>query len=930
MPPTLFMPSFSYPLWLLLAPPLLFLVWKISRNSYAEGSIWRHRFWLILRSIIVLILVSALAGLNWKTPVRRKQVLFLLDNSASLSTEQKQRALQWINHTIQKLKTPDQTGIVLFGAGASVEQFPENPRMVERLESRVDDSQTNIQEGVRLSEALFAPGYQKNIVLLTDGNETNGNAIQAIAEARARGINFQALYLQPGEHPEAAIEGVRVPAQIGLKQNFALDVLISSNRTNPSIVQVYRNGALIQEGTLQLNKEQKELIRLPQKITEPGVYRYEIRLKPKEDYQSGNNTKEVWVAVQGPPRILLVDSNPRDLKPLSDALMNRGFQTNLTDAAGLPLSMQEMLQYQAIFLRNIAASNLQRQMPMIKQYVHDFGGGFVMLGGKSSFGPGGFYKTPIEETLPVRMDLVNKKYLADVAMVIVIDKSGSMSFAERGRQKIDLADEGGARIVSLLKDSDQLGALAVDSVPKWAFELQHLNDKQQAIDAITSIRAGGGGIYVYSGLHEAYERLKTVDATVKHVILFADTADCEEKEGPAGESSLLMAQRVLNDDRITTTAIGIGKNGDIDVNFLDQLATAGDGRFYFTSDMFTLPQIFTQESALVQRYYINEEQFTPRLGNTEPLLSGIDAVPDLLGYVATTLKPLASLSLSSPKQDPVLASWRYGVGQSAAFTSDPTAAWGKMWLAWPEYERFWAQLSRWIARANTSPNFEAVFMPQNDNTILVVEAMDAQGRLISDAKFHAVFVDSSGKSQSMELSQTTPGRYETKMSGKGSFIGKVFREENGNIVEEQIVHYAGSPNREIASDPKGLLLLQKVIPQTYNLPDQLRFTELASFDSAPLRDTLLWIAAFLFLFDVAARKLDFRRLKPAVIHQPAQVPVPSPLNQLKSVKIPRAEYQIPIETTINKPVVEQPQIVEQPSEPTSEYLERLKKAKRKN
>ena len=290
-------------------------------------------------------------------------------------------------------------------------------------------------------------------------------------------------------------------------------------------MQVYRNGALIQEGTLQLNKDEKELIRLPQKITEPGVYRYEIRLKPKEDYQSGNNTKEVWIAVQGPPRILLADTNPQDLKPLSQALTNRGFQINLTDVSGLPLSMEEMLQYQAIFVRNIAASNLQRQMPMIKQYVHDFGGGFVMLGGRSSFGPGGYYKTPIEETLPVRMDLINKKYLADVAMVIVIDKSGSMSFANRGRQKIDLADEGGARIVSLLKDTDQLGALAVDSVPKWAFALQHLNDKQQAIDAITSIRAGGGGIYVYSGLHEAYEALKKVDATVKHVILFADTAE---------------------------------------------------------------------------------------------------------------------------------------------------------------------------------------------------------------------------------------------------------------------------------------------------------------------------------------------------------------------------------------------------------------------
>ncbi len=930
------MPSFTHPFWLLLAPPLLFLLWKIGKHSYAEGSLRRHRFWLILRSVVLFMLIASIAGLHWKTPVRRKQVLFLVDVSESMSAEQKQRGVQWINQAVQKLKLPDQTGIVLFGAGATVERFPGTPRMIERTESRVDDSQTNIQEAIRLAEALFAPGYQKNIVLLSDGNETAGNASDAITIARERGVTFQALYLQPGDHPEAALESVRVPAQIGLKQNFALDVLISSNRPNPSLVQVYRNGTLIQEGTLQLNKDQKELVRLPQKITEPGVYRYEIRLKPKEDYQAGNNTKEVWVAVQGPPRILLADTNPNELGPLASALTNRGFQINLTNTAGFPLSMHDMLQYQAIFVRNIPAANLQRQMPLLKQYVHDFGGGFIMLGGRSSFGPGGYYKTPVEETLPVRMDLVNKKYLADVAMVIVIDKSGSMSFADRGRQKIDLADEGGARIASLLKDTDQLGALAVDSVPKWAFPLQRLHQKQQAIDAITSIRAGGGGIYVYSGLLEAYEALKKVDATVKHVILFADTADCEEKEGPNGESSLTIAQRVLSDYRITTTAIGIGRNGDIDVRFLEQLAVAGDGRFYFTSDMFTLPQIFTQESALVQRYYINEEQFKPQMGETEPVLSGIDAVPDLLGFVATSIKPAASLALASPRQDPVLAFWRYGLGQSAAFTSDPTAAWGRLWLAWPEYERFWSQLSRWIARSTNTPNFEAVFVPSIDSTTLVVEAMDEGGRLISDADFHAVFVESSGNSQSLELSQMSPGRYEAKMSGKGSFIGKVFREENGRIVEEQIVHFAGTPNRELASDPQGLSRLQKLIPQTYNSPEQLRFKELSSFDSEPLRDTLLWLAAFLFLFDVAARKLDFQRLKPSRLAQPAKagaVTVPSALSQLKSVKKPRPKFTIQIEpeSHISEAKTEQPETVQKSQEPaTFEYFERLKKAKRKH
>jgi uncharacterized membrane protein len=923
------MPSFTHPLWLLLAPPLIFLIWKIGKNSFAEGGVIRHRFWFFLRSFILLILIFALAGLHWKTPVLRKQVLFVMDSSASISSEQEQLGLQWMNQALQKIQSPDQTGLVLFGSAAAIERFPGTPRLIEHTGSKVDDSGTNFQEAIRLAEATFSPGYQKNIVLITDGNENSGDSSEAIQAARKRGVVFQALYLKPADKPEAAVESLRVPQEIGLKQNFDLDVVLSSNRDAPSIVQVYRNGSLIQEGSLQLTKDKKELIKLPQKITEPGMYRYEIRLKPAEDYQAANNSREVWIAVQGPPKVLLADSNPQDLEPLSTALKNRGFYVHLTSVAGLPVSIQDMLQYQAIFIRNISAATIQRQMPVLKQYVHDFGGGFIMLGGRQSFGPGGYYHTPVEEILPVHMDLQNKKYLADVAMVIVIDKSGSMSFAERGRQKIDLADEGGARVVSLLKDTDQLGAIAVDSVPKWAYELQKLTRKQDAIDAITSIRAGGGGIYVYSGLLEAYQALKKVDSTVKHVILFADTADCEEQDGPSGESSLMLAQRYLQNFKITTTTIGIGHNGDVDVPFLDRLAVAGDGRFYFTSDMFTLPQIFTQESALVQRYYINEEQFTPALGETEPVLSGIDAVPDLLGYVATTVKPSANLALVSPRDEPVLAFWRHGLGQSAAFTSDPTSAWGRFWLQWPEYERFWAQLTRWTARATTPPNFETTFVPTSNSTTVIVDAVDSDGRLISDASFHAVFIDSAGNQQTVQLSQSSPGRYEANVSAQGSMIGKIFREKDGQIIEEQVVHFAGVPNLEINSDIRGLTRLQQLIPDTYDTPGKLRFRELASFDIQPLRNTLLWLAVFLFLFDVAARKLDFSRLKPAAA-RPSTVKESTPLAHLKAVKIPRPEHSVPIEI-ISVPASEeipQPKPVEQPQ--TSDYLERLKKAKRKS
>jgi hypothetical protein len=348
-------------------------------------------------------------------------------------------------------------------------------------------------------------------VLISDGNETTGRGKQAFEALRNKGVSTQALYLQPVDHPEAGVGSLRAPETIALKQNFEIETVLFSNRSGPALLQVYRNGALLQEGTVALEAGKKLELRLPQKIEQAGLYRYEVTLKASQDHRVENNGREIWLQVAGPPRILLADEQPADSRALATALQNRGFQVDVRQARDFPLTLKDMLLYQAIFCRNVPASSIHSQMPLLRDYVRNFGGGFAMLGGKQSFGPGGYYQTPVEEILPVTMDLQNKKYLADVSVVIVIDKSGSMSYTERGKQKIDLADEGGARVASLLKKSDQLGVLAVDSVPKWAFELQKLSAPREAIDAITSIRAGGGGIYVYSGIAEA--KIHSLDQT---------------------------------------------------------------------------------------------------------------------------------------------------------------------------------------------------------------------------------------------------------------------------------------------------------------------------------------------------------------------------------------------------------------------------------
>ena len=924
------MPSFGNPWWLLLLPPFYYLLWRLQKRSFIPATRKKRLFWFVFRCVLVTLLTFALAGLQFSTTLRKNQTLFVVDASDSVAPQQKERAIHFLNDALRRIQMPDQAGLVLFGTQAEVERFPAAPHLVQRFESRVDSRQTNLENALRLADGVMADDYQKNIVILSDGLENAGDAVRLAESLREKGVTFQGFYLEPANLVEAQIENVRVPSETRLKEPFVLEIITNSNQRMSGLLQILRNGELLQEGTVQLSEAQKGIIRIPQRITEPGLYRYDVRLKPEKDFQIENNSAQAWISVEGPPRILLVDQEPGEMRRLAEALEVRGFSVDVKEGRYFPRTLSDLMLYQAVLIRNVPASTIQSQMPLVQQYVREFGGGFAMLGGKKSFGPGGYYQTPVETVLPVRMDLVNKKYLADVAMVIVIDKSGSMSYTDRGRQKIDLADEGGSRVASLLKETDQLGVIAVDSVPKWTYELQRLRNKADAIDAIVSIRAGGGGIYVYSGLKEAYEALKPVKASVKHVILFADTADCEEQTGPNGESSLALAARALEEDQITTTSIGIGQTGDRDVQYLEQLATVAAGRFYFTSDMFTLPQIFAQESAVVQRYYITEETFSPAIKQAEPLLTGLTPSPDLDGYVATTGKNFATISMVSHREDPVLAYWRYGLGQSLAFTSDPVGAWGTKWLAWPDWQRFWAQTGRYLARTYEPGRFQVSFQSKDNSTTVIVDALDQEQN--AGSSWQGVVVDSTGKEHRLSFSRTSHGRYEASLPAAGALFGKVFRLQGDHVAGENIVQFAGSRNMEYEISPNGKERLKKIAGRLLESADQLRLDSKTALDVQSVRPQLLAWAIWLFLLDVAFRKLDtgmFRRSKKL---QPVPVPASIPLQQLKMRKraLEREDAGSHVLEIESEPPMTEPKKPEEPKvEADSDYMNRLKEAKRR-
>src|SRR3970282_2040331 len=112
------------------------------------------------------------------------------------------------------------------------------------------------------------------------------------------------------------------------------------------------------------------------------------------------------------------------------------------------------------------------------------------------------------------------------------------------------------------------------------------------------------------------------------------------------------------------------------------LAAWGGGRYYFTRDLYSIPQIVTAEAVLATRAYLIEEPFRPLAAPGSPLLAGLLPLPALRGYVATAAKPAATLHALTSQQDPLLATWQIGLGRAAAFTSDAAPRWAAEWYGW--------------------------------------------------------------------------------------------------------------------------------------------------------------------------------------------------------------------------------------------------------
>lgn len=786
---------FTHPGWLpVLGAALAWVIWLAWRSDSSLGG-WRRPASLIVRMLVVLLIGLALSGLRLNLPVEALNVIFVLDRSESVPADQQEAAREFVNLAAARRRPVDRGGVVVFGADAAIESTPSEAVDLPRIQAVISTAGTDLAGAIRLATAAFPETGQRRLVVLSDGHQTLGDALPAVLGARSLGVSVDVVPLGAERGRDVLVQKVSVPARLKRGQSFEVKIFAESDHATRANLSLYRNEQLLGTQPVDLQAG-KNLFTLSQTIAEPGFFTYDVRLDAPGDQVPQNNRSTTYATVRGEPRILVVSSDPGADRPLAEALTGARLETRLVDLAGFPSTLAEMQSYDAVFLGNVAAGDLGLDlMRLLESAVRDFGVGLVALGGDQAYAAGGYRGTPLEETLPVEMELSSRKVLPKGALVLVVHAT---EFTDGNQWAREIA----FAALQALGPQDEMGVVLWDGTDRWLFELSPVGDKREKGRAITGMNPGDMPAF-QNVMSLAHGALRASTANLKHLVVFSDG-------DPAAPDDALL-QSILG-DRITISSVMIG--GHVEPSTMIEMANRGRGRFYDVRSAAQLPQIFVKEAAVILKSAIVEEPFQPRLQAASEITRGIPGgeFPVLRGYVATTPKSRAEVPLVSDKGDPILAQWQFGLGRAVAFTSDARARWAADWLGWPRYRQFWSQLGQWTLRKVESTDFQADVTIDANVGRLQVEALDSAGDFLNFLNLQAVVVDPKGQRQAVRLEQKGPGRYEASFPARevGAYMVNLLDLFEGQVRGSQTLGASLNYSPEFRSSGSNTPLLQRL------------------------------------------------------------------------------------------------------------------------
>jgi uncharacterized membrane protein len=814
--------GFDKPQWLL-ALILLPILWAVSFRSLAGLGPYRRLFALGFRTLVLVLMVLALAEVQIKRISDRVTVMYLLDQSESIPKITREAMLKYVMEDVAKHRrkgdlqsaSEDKAGVIIFGREATIE-FPPFADEIRAVGSGQLDTlfqmrtdATNIAAALKLAQASFPEDTAKRIVIVTDGNENLGDAKTIASTLVENGVGIDVVPIRLDATAEVAVEKIALPPDIRRGQEFQTRVVLENftkpTEKNPSgevkgKVRITRSVGgqqeLLYENTETL-KPGKNPIVFQDKIDNPAGYVYRADFTPEDgsqDLMQQNNSATAFTHVRGKARVLLiVDSDtPGEFDALALALGKKDIEVVKMLSNQLYSSLAELQAYDCVVLANVPRANgvlstnvedtasfTDDQISMLVRNTEQFGSGLVMIGGPNSFGAGGWSNTELEKAMPVDFQIKNAKVRAVGALAMMMHAS---EIAQGNYwQKVI-----GIEALKVLGPMDYCGVAHWDnfgSREDWLWRdkkgngLVQVGTSQKSMMAKMDRMQPGDMPDFEPAMLMCFKGLKACPASVKHAIIISDG-----DPSPPKNSTVAMFKNA----KIKISTVAVGAHGTIEDTRLRGIAEQTGGKFYRATNPKALPRIFQIEARRVARPLVKEDANGIPVGiidRRHEMVGGIEGdPPPIKGFVLTQVKenPLVEVVMragpikdAGPENTTILARWIYGAGKTAVLTTDAGQRWAEPWQSWENYDKLYTQVIRDVMRpVNEQADFSIATDVKDGKVRVVVTALKKDGEFLNFLDMSAVGTGPKMENIAMQMRQEAPGRYVGEMPATeaGSYL----------------------------------------------------------------------------------------------------------------------------------------------------------------
>lgn len=839
--------EFARPLLLLLLPAYIALIYLIDRRGGRRSRRIKHRVARVMRCLLTCLCVLALAAPSVVLPGGQQAVWILADASASARGMQDQMT-QSVRTALENKDASVNAGVIAFGGNAMVEKPLAQDGTYNGVTTAVDAQASDLSSALTLASALLPEDAQGRIVVLSDGATEDVRA--AAQQLAARGVTVDFQSFSGDALPDAQISQLNVPSRVYQGQSFTVTVQVTANHDTAGTLVLYQNRTPVSSREVTLRRGDNTFT-FRDTAADTGVVTYEARLISEGDSCAQNDSMGGYVYVQGAPKLLLVEGRQGEGSEMAAMLSAAAMQYETVLPAQLPYDAEQLRQYDGVVLVNVDYDAADKeQWAALDSAVRVLGRGLTVIGGDSSYALGGYRGSRLEDMLPVTIDVRNKLDLPSLALMLVIDKSGSMSDGMFGTTRLELAKEAAMRAAEVLTPNDQVGVIAFDDAAKWVVNLQKAEDVEAIQNQIGTIRPGGGTAF-FTALYEATYALMNAQAQQKHIIFLTD--------GEAGDTGYLQLCDIMQQNDITLTTVAVGSGADQAT--LRTLAQQGGGRAYAANEFDNLPKIFTKETYLVSGSYVQNRTFTPVI-TEQSALTDFEGFPQLSGYLAATEKSLATVSLMSDREDPILAWWQYGAGRVVAFMADSRGAWTSEFLQWDQAAAFYGGMAAFTLPGEEREG-QLTTERQGDALRIVYTAPEGAQTGLSTS-MTALLPD--GTQTQLALQESAPGVYEGEIAAAqlGAYALRVEqRDASGElqrVMEGGAVNgYSGEYDLRNQNAESTLPYLSALTGgrEITDSAEMLKSTRAVVRARRDLTQPLLWALMVLLLCDIALRRLSW-------------------------------------------------------------------------